>query len=116
MQRWTADPSLDDLLLLDGYVLVVDPDGGYWVKFVVTRVPASSGKPHGLDYSLTLHDAKGNRLIGFDNAHPAKAGAAFDHQHAAKSVKPYQYRSAAGLLADFWGAVDRELKKRGVST
>ncbi|MFN3321477.1 MAG: hypothetical protein ACK43M_22320 [Allorhizobium sp.] len=35
------DPSLDTLLDLDGQVLVVDPECGHWVKFVVTRVPAS---------------------------------------------------------------------------
>jgi hypothetical protein len=41
------DPTLDVLLDLDGQVLVVDPDGGHWVRFVVTLVPASSEKPHG---------------------------------------------------------------------
>lgn len=43
------DPSLDTLLELDGQVLVVDPDGRYWVRFVVTQVPVSSERPHGLD-------------------------------------------------------------------
>ena len=33
------------LLDLDGQVLVVDPAGGHWVRFVVTRVPASPEKP-----------------------------------------------------------------------
>ncbi|WP_343313503.1 hypothetical protein AAIB41_00130 [Brucella sp. BE17] len=51
-------PSLDTLLDLDGQVLVVDPEGGRWVKFVVTRVPVSPEKPHGLDYSLTLHASR----------------------------------------------------------
>jgi hypothetical protein len=27
------DPTLDTLLDLDGQVLVVDPDGGHWVRF-----------------------------------------------------------------------------------
>jgi len=49
------DPNLDLLLDLDGQVLVVDAEGGHWVQFVVTRVPVSPEKPHGLDYSLTLH-------------------------------------------------------------
>jgi hypothetical protein len=35
------DPTLDVLLDLDGQVLVVDPEGGHWVRFVVTRAPAS---------------------------------------------------------------------------
>ena len=60
------DPSLDTLLDLDGQVLVVDPDGGHWGRFVVTRVAASCEKPHGLDYSLTLHGPEGERLVGFD--------------------------------------------------
>jgi hypothetical protein len=57
------------LLELDGQVLVVDPKGGHWVRFVVTQVPASAEKPHWLDYSLTLHGPDGERLVGFDNAH-----------------------------------------------
>lgn len=55
------DPSLDMLLDLDGQVLVVDPEGGHWVKFIVTRIPVSPEKPHGLDYSLTLHGPSGER-------------------------------------------------------
>jgi hypothetical protein len=43
------DPTLDVLLDLDGQVLVVDSEGGHWVRFVVTRVPVSPEKPHGLD-------------------------------------------------------------------
>ena len=35
------DPALDVLLDLDGHVLVVNPEGGHWVRFVVTRVPVS---------------------------------------------------------------------------
>ena len=57
------DPTLDVLLDLDGQILVVDPAGGHWVRFVVTRVPVSSEKPHGLDYSLTLHGPDGERLV-----------------------------------------------------
>jgi hypothetical protein len=62
------DDALDVLLDLDGQVFVVDPDGGHWVRFVVTRVPTSPEKPHGIDYSLTLHGPDGERLVGFDNA------------------------------------------------
>ena len=38
-------------------VLVVDREGGHWVRFVVTCVPVSLEKPHGIDYPLTLHGA-----------------------------------------------------------
>ena len=67
----SRDLSLDTLLDLDGQVLVIDPDGGHWVRFVVTRIPETEAKPHGLDYSLTLHGPDGERLVGFDNAHPS---------------------------------------------
>src|SRR5271156_64297 len=58
------DPSLDALLDLDGQVLVVDPETRHWVRFVVQRVPVSEAKPHGLDYSLTLHGPHGERWAG----------------------------------------------------
>jgi len=111
------DPCLDTLLDLHGQVLVVDPEGGYWVQFVVTRVPISPEKPHGLDYSLTLHGPNGERLVGFDNAHPVgcrKRGDPQDHHHRVKTVKAYEYQDAATLLVDFWALVDAVLKERGV--
>jgi hypothetical protein len=115
--NWMRDPALDTLLDLDGLTLVVDPVGGHWVKFVVTQVPASAEKPHGLDYSLTLHGPKGERLVGFDNSHPVgrqKRGDAQDHRHRLRTVKTYGYSDAAALLADFWTEVDAVLKERGV--
>ena len=113
------DPALDTLLDLDGITLVVDPEGGHWVRFVVTRVPATAEKPHGLDYSLTLHGRNGERLAGFDNAHPGgkrKRGDPQDHRHRIQTVKAYEYRDAATLLADFWTEVDAVLTERGVIT
>lgn len=110
------DPSLDTLLDLDGLVMVVESGGGHWVKFVVTRVPASFEKPHGLDYSLTLHGADGERLVGFDNAHPVKKqkrGSPLDHRHRLRTVEPYEYSDAATLLGDFWQVVDTVLRERG---
>ena len=108
--------ALDTLLDLDGLTLVVDPEGGHWVRFVVTQVPATPEKPHGLDYSLTLHGRNGERLVGFDNAHPVgrqKRGDPQDHRHRIRTVKPYEYTDAAALLADFWAEVDAVLKERG---
>jgi len=112
------DPALDTLLDLDGLILVVDPEGGHWVRFVVTRVPATAEKPHGLDYSLTLHGRGGERLVGFDNAHPVgkqHRGEPQDHRHRIRTVKPYAYSDAATLMVDFWTEVDAVLKERGVS-
>jgi hypothetical protein len=111
------DPTLDVLLDLDGQVLVVDPEGRHWVRFVVTRVPTSAEKPHGLDYSLTLHGPDGEQLVGFDNAHPVarqRRGRPQDHRHRLRTVKAYEYRDAATLLADFWATVDAVLRERGV--
>jgi hypothetical protein len=111
------DPARDSLLDLNGLTLVVDPRGGHWVRFVVTRVSPTPEKPHGLDYSLTLHGKSGERLMGFDNAHPVgkqKRGGPQDHRHRIRTVKPYEYRDAATLLSDFWNEVDAVLKERGV--
>lgn len=116
------DAALDTLLDLDGLVLVIDPDARYWVRFVVRRVTASEARPHGLDYSLTLHGPDGERLVGFDNAHPIRVGSGpggkarrpFDHKHRFKAVRPYEYQDAAALLADFWSAVDEVLREREV--
>jgi hypothetical protein len=69
-----ALPTTADCLLclccFDGQVLVADPEGSHWVGFVVRRVRVSPEKPHGIDYSLTLHGPDGEPLVGFDNAHP----------------------------------------------
>ncbi len=121
MAKPKHDPGLDDLLALDGVVLVVDPLGDHWVKFVARRVEPSDERPHGVSYSLTLHAADGERLVGFDNAHAITAGggpskrtsATHDHRHRQAATKPYEYHDAATLLRDFWEEVDAMLKKRG---
>ena len=117
MSNHERDPTLDTLLDLDGQVLVVDPEGHHWVRFKVTRVPASPEKPHGLDYSLTLHGPSGERMVGLDNAPPvgkSERGEPQDHEHRLRRTRPYEYRDAATLLADFWTAVDAVLRERGV--
>lgn len=111
------DPTLDTLLELDGQVLVVDPEGGHRVRFVVTRVRSTAEKPHGLDYSPTLHGPDGERLVGFDDAHRVGGHGSGDpqgHRHRLRTVRPYDYEDAATLLADFWAAVDALLRDRGV--
>ena len=111
------DLGLDDLLALDGVALVVDPAGNHWVKFVCLKVPPSPERPHGVSYSLTLHAANGERIVGFDNAHPVgrqKRGGPQDHRHRLRTVGAYDYQDAATLLADFWATVDAVLRERGV--
>jgi hypothetical protein len=116
------DPSLDALLDLDGEVLVIEPKAPYWVRFIARRVPTTAARPHGLDYSLTLHGPNGERVLGFDNAHPVKGRSgpggksrpALDHRHRLETVRPYAYKDAATLLYDFWAAVDELLREKGV--
>ena len=112
------DLSLDTLLDLNGQVLVID-EAGYWVKFVVHEVPASANKPHGLDYSLTLHGVDGDRLVGFDNAHSVAGqprGTGHDHKHRLRTVRLYEYTDAAALLAAFWSEVESVMREKGVWT
>jgi len=120
MITYEHDPNLDILLDLDGVSFAVDPAGTFLVRFIVKQVPSSPARPHGLSYSLTLHDETGRRIVGFDNAHVSPAGkrgrrpAAQDHWHRLTGTRPYEYRDAATLLADFWAEVDAVLKERGV--
>ena len=116
------DRSADALLDLDGQVFVVDPKGDHWVRFVVRRVDPSPERPHGLDYSLTLHGPGGVRLVGFDNAHAIRESrgpggpprAPYDHRHRRDTVRPYRFKDAGTLIEDFWAEVDRFLKEKGV--
>ena len=99
--------------------MVVDPEVGHWVKFVVAKVPPTAEKPHGLDYSLSMHGRDGERLVGFDNAHRVgkqKRGDPQDHRHRIRTVRAYEYSDAGTLLADFWTEVDAVLKERGART
>ena len=96
-------------------------EGGFWVKFEAKRVPASAERPHGLDYSLTLHDGENERLLGFDNAHPVRESSGpgartrieYDHKHKGERIRFYTYQNAVMLLTDFWTEVDLILKERG---
>lgn len=114
------DRSLDTLLELDGEVLFVDDK--HWVKFKIKRIEPSSERPHGLSYALTLHDENGERLVGFDNAHPVRKSAGpagsrdrkHDHRHRYRTIRPYDYKDAGKLLGDFWKEVEAVLKERGV--
>ena len=114
------DPGLDTLLHLHGDTLFVD-DAGHWVKFVVVQTEVTAERPHGLRYSLTLHAPDGARLVGFDNAHPVRERRGpgggqrveGDHRHRLRTIRPYEYKSADKLVADFWKEVDQVLRDRG---
>ncbi len=115
------DPFFDTLLNLDGQVCYMG-DKGHRVQFVVSAVPPSPERPHGLTYTLTVHNPRGQRIAGFDNAHgvPASNGPggkrqAYDHKHRFKTVRPYDYRDAAALLEDFWKLAEAVLHEEGVT-
>jgi len=117
------DHALEFLLAFDGRTHWLDQD--YCLRFTIRRVPATANRPHGLQYSFTLHDPHGDRLLGFDNAHdPPATGArrkggtdAADHWHRAQGDRgrPYCFESADKLLADFFAEVHRVLAERGIS-
>ena len=117
------DHGLDTLLDLHGQTLFVD-EVGHWVKFIVVRTEVTPQRPHGLRYSLTLHAPGGERLVGFDNAHPVRERRGpgtrrrrqSDHLHRQHVIGPYDYRDAATLLEDFWNEVDAILKAREAFT
>lgn len=117
MTKPKHDPGLDALLALDGVILVVGPNGAHWVK----QVAPSPERPHGISYSLTLHAANGERLVGYDNAHAVSTGpgrrasAAHDHRHRHSRTRPYAFSDAATLMQDFWNDVDAVLRERGVT-
>ena len=120
MTTQDRDLGLDTLLDLHGQTPFVDK-AGHWVKFIVVRTEVTPERPHGLSYSLTLHAPDGERLVGFDNAHPLKERRVpgtrrcreSDPRHCRRSVGPYEYRGAAVLPEDFRNEVDAVLRERG---
>jgi len=114
------DPALETLLELDGTVL--EQEDGFWVKVEVRSVEVSEHAPHGIRYSLTLHDKYGARVLGYDNAHAVKPPKKFkfagrrlpyDHRHRTSSDTgvPYIFESPQRLLEDFFAEVDRVIKE-----
>jgi len=67
MTRRPSNHGLEFLLAFDGRIHHLEK--GYWLKFEIARVTATTNRPHGLSYSFTLHAPDGTRLVGFDNAH-----------------------------------------------
>ncbi len=106
--------NIDALLDLHGQIMVID-EKGHWVKFVVKQIPVSKSKPYGIDYSFTLHNKNGERVVGFDNAHSIKVKGKSelfnDHKHVYEKMTTYKYKDATTLLEDFWYEVDKILNK-----
>lgn len=109
------DVGLENLLALDGTEYT--EENGYWYKIEASLVIPSKERPHGIRYSLTLHDNYNQRILGFDNAHGIKAKKSgkysghiikYDHVHTSIKDKgtPYEFESATQLLCDFFTEVN----------
>jgi len=103
--------DLENLLNLHGEVFPMD--NGYWIKFEAYQIDPTPSRPHGVRYSLTLHDKNNHRVIGYDNAHSFKSKKrysarkeTYDHVHKQMDIVAYEFESAVQLLEDFWSSVD----------
>jgi len=104
--------------------VLLEQEDGFWIKVEVRAVEESEDTPHGIRYSLTLHDRYGTRVLGYDNAHAVKLPKKFkfagrrlahDHQHRTSGDRgvPYYFESAQRLLEDFFAEVDRVIREAG---
>ena len=110
------DVGLEVLIQLNGEIFPME--NGYWTKIEAKKVQANEHIPHGIKYSLTLHDSQNNRVLGYDNAHGVKIKKRYqaqktvwDHKHENSIVKPYDFENAAQLLEDFWLNVEKILQE-----
>lgn len=115
------DNTVENLLELDGTRYVIDEHLGFWVKFEIKCIDPTNDRPHGIKYSITLHDRTNKRMMGFDNAHAVEYGGkkyvspkrTYDHWHRNENDdgQPYHYQNAGKLIEDFWKEVENILKK-----
>jgi hypothetical protein len=122
MVEEAAEHTLEFLLAFDGRTHWYE--GGYHIRFEIKRIKKTKAQPHGLNYSFTLHDPDGMRLVGFDNAHPVRPrGSRFrrkpeaaDHWHRTENDegRPYEFKDAATLIEDFMNEAARALTERGI--
>lgn len=122
----STDPDEGLSVLLDLHGFTAEVGEGFWISMKVRVVDRSAGRPHGIQYALTLHRPGNDRVVGYDNAHRLDVGRgpsassrsralAFDHRHFKGTVTPYAYRSPLKLLEDFWADVETTLKEEGVA-
>lgn len=119
----SRDHEIEALLNLDGWTDEVG--GGFWVAVKAFRVPPDDCRPHGINYSLTLHRRGGKRILGYDNSHPPKIGSGpaarsrranrgCDHRHFRDRLSWYEFESPGKLMEDFWRDVQTILEEEGV--
>jgi len=118
------DPSVTYFLELDGCVHFADEHCHYRIEIKERRTDVTPERPHGLSYSLTLHDSHGERILGFDNAHPVPASRGpggkkhkfHDHRHRYNKTRIYRFVDTEKLITDFYQAVDQILQEEGVKS
>lgn len=111
------DPCLEVLLDLDGMTYYYE--SGYWIKYEARKVEARPEIPHGVRYSLTLHNPDGLRIFGIDNAHapnPLRKTYAvrtmrWDHQHHREGIVPFEFETIDQLFDEFERNVDDILQR-----
>ena len=108
--------GLETLLDLHGEISPME--NGYWVKFEAYEVKKTQQIPHGIKYSITLHNQQNIRVLGFDNAHGVKLKKhrfaakkiTWDHKHLKNKITDYEFETPAQLIEDFWQEVERLLE------
>jgi hypothetical protein len=111
--------------LLDLHGVTAEVGGGFWVSMKARKVPPDEGRPHGIQYALTLHRPGSDRIMGYDNAHALDIGSgpsrqsrrnalAYDHRHYRRTITAYDFVSPVRLLEDFWADVERLLTEESV--
>ncbi len=124
MARDQPDYGIETLLNLDGWTHEVG--GGFWISVKAVRVTPDAARPHGIGYTLTLHHSDGERVLGYDNAHPPDVGSGpamksrrrgrpRDHRHFRGRVGWYDFESPVKLMEDFWKDVQTILEEEDVS-
>lgn len=110
--------ELQALLDLNGEIFIFE--NGFWVKFQAYEVDISKSIPHGIKYSISLHDRSNRRVLGFDNAHGIKLKkkqkytakkVTWDHKHKIDRTYSYEFESAGQLIEDFWEEAKEILSK-----
>ena len=122
MAEHDKDLAVEYFLELDGTVHFVDEECKYRVEIKAKRTHVTPERPHGLSYSLTLHNKKNERILGFDNAHPVPANKGpsgkkhkfHDHKHRYERTRIYKFEDTGTLISDFYASVEQVMKDRGV--
>ena len=122
MKDRDKDLAVEYFLELDGTVHFVDEKCKYRVEIKAKCTDVTPERPHGLSYSLALHNEKHERILGFDNAHPVPASKGpsgkrhrfHDHRHKYEKTRIYRFEDTSKLISDFYAAVDLIMKERGI--